>query len=310
MKKFISITAIILVISVISTLCFGVALGSEFVDYAASGELDRAFEELEAKLDALDDGFFDNDYDTDFDDYDGALKGRVTVEPEEYGSESIAIGADSANVILMPSQDGKLSAEVLTYSKSGDSIQSASVLRDYSENGVDCNIYIKATETNALTEIKAIVYIPNTVKSVRFNSSVGALEADGGLVLDSLVANVTTGSVSLERASVGSCNITVGTGKIDIENGFSAGKDFKGSVATGKIECALSFADSYTVAYSARSCELDTDGRPIGLELFDENGNSTVNAKPSGKIVSAGTDENAVEVNLSVATGKIEFDTD
>jgi len=311
MKKLISITAIILVVSIISTLCFAAALGTEFIDYAANGELDQALEKLENKLEALDDrldgSYFDYD---DYDDYDGMLKSKTTVEPEAYTADSITIGTDAAEVVLMPSQDGNFSAEVMTYSRhDSDSVQAASILRDYSENGTEYTVYIKSPDTAMSYGIKAVFYIPDTVKTVVFKSSVGKIKADGGIVLDSLDANVETGSASLERADIDKCNINVETGKIDIENGFTVRTSLTAHVATGKIDCRLPFADSYTVTYSAQSCELDSD-MPINIRLFDSNGNPTSTVKPSGKLTSAGTSENTVEADFSVDTGKIEFDTD
>lgn len=310
MKKFLSITAIILVISVISTLCFAAALGTEFVNYAASGELEQVLETVENKLEAFDDRFDGSYHDIDFDDYDGTLKTKTAVEPEAYQSQSIVIGTDAAQVVLMPSQDGYLSAEVMTYYKNGsDSAQSASVLREYSENGVDCNLYIKAPDTDASFGIKAIVYIPDTVKNVSFVASVGELEADGGIVLDSLNTNIGTGSADIERANIDKCNISVDTGKIDLENGFSAGTSVTAHVGTGKIECILPFAAGYSVNYSAQTCKLDDDMQ-INIKLFDSDGNPTNTVKPSGKIVSSDASEKTVEANLTVDTGKIEFDTD
>lgn len=306
MKKLMAVSAIVLVISAISFFGFAAAYGKGVVD----GKYENYFNDIENKLEAIEERFDNSYHDFDFDDYDGTLKTKTTVEPEAYQAQSIVIGTDASQVVLMPSQDGYLSAEVMTYSRTdSDSLQSASVLREYSENGVDYNLYVKAPDTNASFEIKAIVYIPDTVKDVIFVSSVGELEADGGIVLDSLNANIGTGSADIERANIDKCNISVDTGKIDIESGFSAGTSVTAHVGTGKIDCTLPLAAGYTVNYSAQTCKLDDD-MPINIKLFDSDGNPTNTVKPSGKIESSDTSEKTVEANLSVNTGKIEFDTD
>ncbi len=313
MKKFISVTAIILVISAISALCFFAALGTEFVQYAADGNFDGVLEKLEDKLEMIGDEIeakYSYDEIDDIDDDDWYLSNKTTVKSEKYPSDSIVIGSDSVEVIMMPSSDGKLSAEIMTYSRNeDDEATEPIVLKDFSDDSRDYKLFIKAREQSYLYKTKAVVYIPENVRNVEFYTSTGEFKADGGIVLDSLNANIGTGSADIERANIDKCNISVDTGKIDIESGFSAGTSLTAHVDTGKIDCTLPFAAGYTVNYSAQTCKLDDD-MPINIKLFDSDGNPTNTVKPSGKIESSDTSEKTVEANLSVNTGKIEFDTD
>lgn len=313
MKKFISVTAIILVISAISALCFFAALGTEFVQYAADGSFDGVLEKLEDKLEMIGDEIeakYSYDEIDDIDDDDWYLSNKTTVKSEKYTSDSIVIGSDSVEVIMMPSSDGKLSAEIMTYSRNeDDEVTEPIVLKDFSDDSRDYKLFIKAREQSYLYKTKAVVYIPENVRNVEFYTSTGEFKADGGIVLDSLNANIGTGSADIERANIDKCNISVDTGKIDIESGFSAGTSVTAHVGTGKIDCTLPFAAGYTVNYSAQTCKLDDD-MPINIKLFDSDGNPTNTVKPSGKIESSDTSEKTVEANLSVNTGKIEFDTD
>lgn len=313
MKKFLSITAIILVISVISTLCFAAALGTEFVQYAADGNFDGVLEKLEDKLEMIGDEIeakYSYDEIDDLDDDDWYLSNKTNVKSEKYTSDSIVIGSDSVEVIMMPSSDGKLSAEIMTYSRNGDDEATEPiVLKDFSDDSRDYKLFIKAREQSYLYKTKAVVYIPENVRNVEFYASTGEFKADGGIVLDSLNADIKTGSADIERANIDKCNISVDTGKIDLENGFSAGTSVTAHVGTGKIECILPFAAGYTVNYSAQTCKFDDDMQ-INIRLFDSDGNPTNTVKPSGKIVSSDASEKTVEANLTVDTGKIEFDTD
>ncbi|GEM_PF-3014266 len=313
MKKFISVTAIILVISAISALCFFAALGTEFVQYAADGNFDGVLEKLEDKLEMIGDEIeakYSYDEIDDIDDDDWYLSNKTTVKSEKYTSDSIVIGSDSVEVIMMPSSDGKLSAEIMTYSRNeDDEVTEPIVLKDFSDDSRDYKLFIKAREQSYLYKTKAVVYIPENVRNVEFYTSTGEFKADGGIVLDSLNANIGTGSADIERANIDKCNISVDTGKIDIESGFSAGTSVTAHVDTGKIDCTLPFAAGYTVNYSAQTCKLDDD-MPINITLFDSDGNPTNTVKPSGKIESSDTSEKTVEANLSVNTGKIEFDMD
>ena len=313
MKKFLSITAIILVISVISTLCFAAALGTEFVQYAADGNFDGVLEKLEDKLEMIGDEIeakYSYDEIDDLDDDDWYLSNKTNVKSEKYTSDSIVIGSDSVEVIMMPSSDGKLSAEIMTYSRNGDDEATEPiVLKDFSDDSRDYKLFIKAREQSYLYKTKAVVYIPENVRNVEFYASTGEFKADGGIVLDSLNADIETGSADIERANIDKCNISVDTGKIDLENGFSAGTSVIAHVGTGKIDCILPFAAGYSVNYSAQTCKLDDDMQ-INIKLFDSDGNPTNTVKPSGKIVSSDASEKTVEANLTVDTGKIEFDTD
>ncbi len=79
MKKLIIITTVVLLASIISTLCFTAALGNDFIAFASGNNmsieeaLDRLEDDFEDRFEAPDDDDFnepDFDYDYDMYDYD------------------------------------------------------------------------------------------------------------------------------------------------------------------------------------------------------------------------------------------------
>lgn len=311
MKKFIAVTAIILVISAISALCFFAALGTEFVQYAADGNFDGVLEKLEDKLEMIGDGIEAKYSYDDIDDDDWYLSNKTTVKSEKYTSDSIVIGSDSVEVIMMPSSDGKLSAEIMTYSRNGDDEAAEPiVLKDFSDDSRDYKLFIKAREQSYLYKTKAVVYIPENVRNVEFYAYAGEFKADGGITLDSLTVDIGTGNADLERADIDKCSVIIKSGEADIENGFTAHSSLTVRITTGKIECKLPVANGYSLSYSAQGCELDGSTAALDATLLDENGVITNTLGRTGKIISSGTADNMLEADLSVESGKIEFDTD
>ena len=77
MKKLIIITTIVLLASIISTLCFTAALGNDFIAFASGNNMsieeafDRLEDDFEDRFDAPDNDDLDEpDFDDDYDMYD------------------------------------------------------------------------------------------------------------------------------------------------------------------------------------------------------------------------------------------------
>lgn len=76
MKKLIIITTIVLLASIISTLCFAAALGNDFIAFASRNNMsieeafDRLEDDFEDRFDAPDDDLDEPDFDDDYDMYD------------------------------------------------------------------------------------------------------------------------------------------------------------------------------------------------------------------------------------------------
>ncbi len=76
MKKLIIITTIVLLASIISTLCFTAALGNDFIAFASRNNMsieeafDRLEDDFEDRFDAPDDDLDEPDFDDDYDMYD------------------------------------------------------------------------------------------------------------------------------------------------------------------------------------------------------------------------------------------------
>lgn len=77
MKKLIIITTVVLLVSIISTLCFTAALGNDFIAFASGNNMsieeafDRLEDDFEDRFDAPDDDDLDgSDFDDDYNMYD------------------------------------------------------------------------------------------------------------------------------------------------------------------------------------------------------------------------------------------------
>ena len=76
MKKLIIITTVVLLASIISTLCFTAALGNDFIAFASRNNMsieeafDRLEDDFENRFETPDDDLDEPDFDDDYDMYD------------------------------------------------------------------------------------------------------------------------------------------------------------------------------------------------------------------------------------------------
>ena len=76
MKKLIIITAVVLLASIVSTLCFTAVLGNDFIAFASGNNmsieeaLDRLEDDFEDRFEAPDDDLDEPDFDDNYDLYD------------------------------------------------------------------------------------------------------------------------------------------------------------------------------------------------------------------------------------------------
>lgn len=303
MKKTIIITAIIFAVSAVLTVCFAVALGANglnklIFDENAIQRIENIGEIIDDIGDRIDDRF-DNSFDID-----GPSR-LVTDEHIEttLSKDTAVIGCDAAEITIVPSADGKLSTDfsVYSYSKSN----SGDYRVETGRSGYD--IYISKTVKNSRNVAKVIVYVPDTVKNLKIDAQAAEITIKD-LTFDSIDISVNAGEVDIENTETNNCNVKVNAGEANLERNFTAKESVTVKVNAGEICYELPVSTNAVINYSVNVGSVDVEDGLHGYKAFDKDGNSVTFPKKSGRLESSGGTGDALEVNLSVNTGNIEFE--
>lgn len=301
MKKTIIITAIIFVISAILTVCFAVALGANglsklMFDESAVQRLENIGERLDNIGDSIDDSF-----DNDIDDPSNIVAGEHSeTEPSK---ETAVIGCDAAEITVIPSSDGKLTADLKVYSYNRDN------KNDYHiENGREgYDIYIAKAVKTSRSVAKVVVYVPDTVKAIKIDASAAEVTVKN-LTFDSIDVSVDAGEVDIENTTVKNCNVNVDAGEAKLKKNCNVKESLTVKVNTGEIGYELPASSNAVINYNVEVGSVDIEDGLHGYKAFDKNGNS-VNVLPrEGRLESEGGTEGALNIKLEVNTGSIEFE--
>lgn len=301
MKKTIIVTLIVFVISAIMTVCLAVGLGANAFKevFDNSGSFAETLDNFEDRFDSIEDGIEDR-FDPELENKENIIE-TLVLDGFEFKKDTVRIGCDAAEILILPSSDEKLSAKTDIYSFK--EIQNEyDVHKDY--NGFD--IYITKIDGAVKSLAKATVYIPSTVKNIVVESDVADIKINN-MTFVNIDISVSAGEVEIENTTVDNCNITVNTGEIELNNNFKAEKSLNVEVNTGEISYKLPHSQNAVINYSVDTGSAEAKDGLNGYKAFDSNGNAVTVIERSGKLESESGTENAVIMNFNVNIGEIDF---
>lgn len=302
MKKTVIITLIVFVISALLTVCCAVALGATAFKevFDNSGSFGEMLENFEEKFDGIEDSI-ENKFDPDLDDAENIVE-TLVLDGYELKKDTVRIGCDAAGIIILPSNDEKLSASMDIYSFNKKARDEFDIHTDY--NGFD--VYVTKADAVAKSSAEAIVYIPNTVKNIIVESKVAEVKVKN-LTAESIEISVNIGDIEFENVAAEKCSLSVNTGEIELDDNVDISKTVKAVVNTGEISYELPYSRNAVINYRVDLGSVETDDRLSGYKKFDKDGNASTILSKSGRLESESGTDNAVQAELTVDMGSIEF---
>ncbi len=300
MKKILCITAVIILISFASTVCFAVAVGSGTVRGFINGDFDYQLSEIENRVEVVED-LFDGDSDK-------VLAKKTQTMNIEFEYDKITVGADASKIIIAPSYDGTLCAEVSVYADRTDSTGDISLLTNAEIDSVYYNVYVQS-DNIGISENEVIVRIPSGVKNIEVYADAGSIEIEE-IETENLSVTLKTGKTELESGFVENCAVSIETGSIEVDRDFGFSNSFSCKISTGSAEYELPISSNVTVNYTANRCSVDGSLSLTKYSFYDSEGKKAAKPLSAGTIKADTVSQNDPIADFEIKVGSIEFDTD
>lgn len=297
MKKAIWISAIVMVVALISTVCFGAALGSQGVR-----EVLR------------DDGILDN-WSQTVSDWHNIVKHGEYLFDEIHEEEFLF---DSKTLELPVSDILKITAEVGSVRivrGTGDTVHA--VLEQFSVRtnptsrftlSKDGDTELRLSAESALNGVSArlTVYVPSALSDLSVEVETGEIEVED-VTADIITANVATGNIEMKRVTAKNAQVRVDTGNADIDGSVRVSETMTVHCACGEVEFEMPVGGAKLVQYSVDTGNVETSGNITGWKR-----NSTKNGvSREGTFTYIQQDKAANGTyQIDVSLGNIEFDAE
>lgn len=319
MKKAIIISAVVLAAAIISTVCFGAALGYREMDKYWNGNPREFFENME---NAVSYGDFD-----DWSAIENPSNLRETREMDLLSpmeGDTLRIHADAAEVVITKSTDGTFSADVDIYSLSGKYDTQRYNLTSTSEYDVylGCDT-VKKPNCAAVLRVS----VPDSIKNLVTDVDAGEIDVTG-LTLGSVDVKLSAGNIEIQHLTADDIKVTVEAGNFEAENcnvknavvdvnmgnaelsdSFIYTKSLKVNVDMGDAEIALpKYPQAFSLSYdtSMGNLEIDDDYDDYGSGF---NSSSGVSQKgTTGRNPQSLPDEEIIKIDITVSMGNIKID--
>lgn len=300
MKKILCITAVIILISFVSTVCFAVAVGSGTVRGFINGDFDYQLSEIENRVEVIED-LFDGDTDK-------VLAKKTQTLNIEFEYDKITVGADASKIILAPSYDGTLCAEAMVYTNTMNDAGNISLLTNVEKDSVYYNVYVQA-DNIGISENEVTVRIPSGVKNIEIYADAASIEIEE-IETENLSVTLKTGKTEFESGFVENCAVSIETGSLEIDRDFNFLNSFSCEISTGSAEYELPISNNVTVNYTANRCSLDGSLSLTKYSFYDSEGKKVSKPLSAGTIKPETVSLSDPIANIEIKVGSIEFDTD
>lgn len=248
MKKAILATAVVMVVAFISTICFGVALGSQG---------------LRALL--KDGGILENWSQEVSDWHDMAMYGEGMVDTDNrtllFNSESVELPAKETLKITADC------AEIRVLCGTGETVEV--VLEQYSARAnpttkytlsvlSDTEIHLDAADDLDGVVASLLVYVPQNLQSLTVENGLGETELED-ITADSLSVHLATGDLDLRRVTVKTADLRVELGDVHLENTVTASESLRLYCACGNVDFEIPATAPFTLRYKVQTGNVETD---------------------------------------------------
>ncbi len=248
MKKAILATAVVMVVAFISTICFGVALGSQGLRafFRDGGILDGWSQEISDWHDVAiyDEGIADTDNRT-------LLFNSENVELP--AKETLKITADCAEIRVLRGTGETVQVMLEQYSARANptSKYTLSVLSD-------TEIHLDAAEDLDGAVANLLVYVPQNLQSLTVENKLGETDFED-ITADSLSVHLGTGDLDLRRVTVKTADLRVDLGDVSLDSTVTASESLRLYCACGNVDFKIPASAPFTLRYKVQTGSVDTD---------------------------------------------------
>lgn len=298
MKKAIWITAIVMVVSLLCTVCFGVALGSQGIR-----EVMR------------DDGVLDNWTQTVSNWHDMVKHGEYLFD--EMHDERFLF--DSKTLELPVTDTLKITAEVgeiRVVRGSGDTVRA--VLDQFSArtnpNSRFTLSQISETELRLSAEpslngysARLTVYIPKALTELTVELETGEVKIED-VTADTLTVDISTGEIEVKHITAKNAQLRVDTGNAEIESSVRISDTLNVHCACGEVDFEMPVGGAKLVQYTVNTGNVDMDSK-VRTDWIHSDIRKGASQEGTLTYMRQDTAENGT-YQIEVSIGSIEFDVE
>lgn len=296
MKKSIIAVCIILFVSIISTICFGVTMGTGALKtYIDNGNLDIS--------NLIENKFALNDRDWDSESQQNLRLTQGMDFSQEELQDSFTVIADVAKINIIPSNDDDLHIKMNVYSKSTNYNENKYSLAQHSANSIE----ISCDENYNDKSIAVVtVEVPeDKIDTLSINVSVGDVRVSD-IDIDTLNVNVSVGNLEVSNSNVEKAGLILETGDINLINNFNYSQELKASVNVGEIELDLPVGSAFSATYKVSIGDFDFAKENYSDLLTHQTTNVSQDIASQGRIdYKTNDNDEIVKINLECVVGNI-----
>lgn len=299
MKKAMIVCAILCVISLLSTVGFAAALGTQAVGglFGSSGVVRQWWNEVR---DQDVPGQISQQIQQEIqDDDDAPLQSTESLDFQ--AGETLTVRADRGDIRLVKGTGDRVevSLQQYAYGQLSEPVYTVSVQND-------SEVTLSSAEQQG-SGVKAVleIRVPQNVKNVTLSTGTGDIDATG-ITPAALTATVTTGDVELDYLTADTVTVNVTTGDVSVDRNTNVGA-LQIAVVRGEVDYDVPVATPFTLNYAIATgiVELD-DG--VRRSYFVESKRS--GAGVSGKVTLSADGQTLQTVSVQIETGKLEVSND
>ncbi len=290
MKKAMIITTVLLVVSFITTLCLGAALGSQGLRalFRDGGVVDRWSQNLSDRADV-------SLYDEDWDEEDRQYMFQSDSATLEGTPDTLTITTDVGNVRVRTAAGDAIEVVLEQYSRRSNPTSKY----DFTVEGG--NIVLTAADELDGTAATMTVYVPYALASLSVESALGNVEITG-VTAASLSAHVDTGDLDVERVTTDTAQLRVELGELDVDDSVAVSQSLTAETGSGNVNLELPVNAPFALTYTVEtgSADIDEDIPTAWLREVQRNG-----------VGASGTlqrDTGGAQYTVHVTLGNLELD--
>ncbi len=246
MKKAMIITTVLLVVSFITTLCLGAALGSQGLRalFRDGGIVDRWSQNISDRADV-------SLYDADWDEEGRQYMFQSDSATLEGTPDALTVTANVGNIRVRTSTGEAIKVVLEQYSRRSNPTSKY----DFTVEGGD--IVLTAADELDGTTATMTVYVPYALASLSVKTALGDVEITD-VSARTLTAQADTGELDVERVTTDTAELRVVLGDMDI-SGVQITQSLTAENACGDISLDLPASAPFTLSYTVETGSADLD---------------------------------------------------
>lgn len=247
MKKAMIITTVLLVVSFITTLCLGAALGSQGLRalFRDGGIVDRWSQNISDRADV-------SLYDADWDEEGRQYMFQSDSATLEGTPDALTVTANVGNIRVRTSTGDAIEVVLEQYSRRSNPTSKY----DFTVEGGD--IVLTAADELDGTTATMTVYVPYALTSLSVKTALGDVEITD-VSARTLTAQADTGELDVERVTADTAELRVALGDMDIGSGVQITQSLTAENACGDISLDLPASAPFTLSYTVETGSADLD---------------------------------------------------